>query len=630
MIATLHPLRASWRTLLCLSCGAALHLPIGSWARATDVPLSPSALAISPDGRILYVACSTANEILALDPEGLQSPRQIPLPGPPSGMVLSRDGRQLYVTCAAPESAFCLIETHSLKIKAKLPCGHTAMAPVLSPDQGTAYVCERFNNSVVAFDLTRRRILTRIPVEREPVAAALTPDGGLLFVANHLHAGRSDIGVVAANVSVIDTASRKEIKRIPLCNGSTLLRGICVSPDGRYVAVSHTLARFHLPTTHVTHGWMNNNVLSLIDVTAFKVLNTVLLDDLELGAANPWAAAWTPDGKWILITHAGTHELSRINAPALLSKLHALPVTPPQPAASGYGAAAASVSDVPNDLTFLLGLRARVPLPGNGPRALALHGDRLWIANYFSDSICSMQMDGSPPNPRSLELRSQPPELCLARKGEMFFNDGTLCYQHWQSCASCHSSDARVDGMTWDLLNDGIGNPKNVKSLLLAFETGPAMAMGVRADAGAAIRAGIRHILFAALPDEYPAAIGEYLKSLKPIPSPFLVKGRLSPAAMRGKKLFFDPQIGCSDCHKPPCFTDGKAHAVGTGKFDSRTDRFQTPTLIEVWRTAPYLHDGSAATVRDVLTQNPQDRRGNTSHLTPEQLDDLAAYLLSL
>ena len=213
----------------------------------------------------------------------------------------------------------------------------------------------------------------------------------------------------------------------------------------------------------------------------------------------------------------------------------------------------------------------------------------------------------------------------------MLFNDGTLCFQGWQSCASCHSSDARVDGMDWDLLNDGIGNPKNVKSLLLSFQTPPVMSLGVRADAAAAIRAGIRYILFAAPPEDVAASIDEYIRNLKPIPSPHLVHGKLSSAAQRGKKLFFDPNVGCAHCHQPPLYTDLKPHAVGTGKFHQQTDVFYTPTLIELWRTAPYLHDGSAASVAEAITtHNVQDRRGKTSHLNPEQVGDLVCFLLSL
>ena len=56
-----------------------------------------------------------------------------------------------------------------------------------------------------------------------------------------------------------------------------------------------------------------------------------------------------------------------------------------------------------------------------------------------------------------------------------------------------------------------------------------------------------------------------------------------------------------------------------------------TPTLIEVWRTAPYLHDGRAADLRSLLIEhNAQDAHGRTSALSEAELQDLLAYLLSL
>jgi cytochrome c peroxidase len=187
-----------------------------------------------------------------------------------------------------------------------------------------------------------------------------------------------------------------------------------------------------------------------------------------------------------------------------------------------------------------------------------------------------------------------------------------------------------VDGLNWDLPNDGTGNPKNTKSLLLAHKTPPSMWLGVRTNAEAAVRAGIRHILFTEQPEEVPAAIDEYLKSLKPVPSPYLVDGKLSEAAERGQKVFL--QADCATCHPPGLFTDLEKYDVGTrARFDQPIDKFYTPTLIEVWRTAPYLHDGSAATMRDVLTtHNPHDQHGETSNLSNQEIDDLCAYILSL
>jgi hypothetical protein len=73
-------------------------------------------------------------------------------------------------------------------------------------------------------------------------------------------------------------------------------------------------------------------------------------------------------------------------------------------------------------------------------------------------------------------------------------------------------------------------------------------------------------------------------------------------------------------------------HNVGTVTRYDTTPFFRTPSLIEAWRTAPYLHMGSAATIRDVLTDcNPGDgRHGEVADLSSRQIDDLCAYVLSL
>lgn len=62
-----------------------------------------------------------------------------------------------------------------------------------------------------------------------------------------------------------------------------------------------------------------------------------------------------------------------------------------------------------------------------------------------------------------------------------------------------------------------------------------------------------------------------------------------------------------------------------------RVDLFRVPSLFGPWRTPPYLHDGSAETIRDVLTRrNPNDQHGRTSDLSADDIDALCAYVLSL
>lgn len=182
----------------------------------------------------------------------------------------------------------------------------------------------------------------------------------------------------------------------------------------------------------------------------------------------------------------------------------------------------------------------------------------------------------------------------------------------------------------------------------------------------------------------------------------------LDAAAERGRELFNDPVVGCAGCHRGPSpgneqFTDKGLenpyfdpsqdadarnnpflrHDVGTANLFDETDpqvvavaddvfhnrpnlldpddvimpasraplrAYLTPTLVDVWLTRPYLHDGSALTLRDVVRscntaeedccnprledctgrnagRNLDDRHGVTSHLSPAQLDDLVAYL---
>ena len=134
----------------------------------------------------------------------------------------------------------------------------------------------------------------------------------------------------------------------------------------------------------------------------------------------------------------------------------------------------------------------------------------------------------------------------------------------------------------------------------------------------------------------------------------------LSPAAARGRDLFFG-RARCSACHLGPNFTDGRFHDLGVGwrppppgrpleegyadagRFEATgrpADRglFKTPTLRDVSRHAPYMHDGSQATLGEVVAF--YQRRGEASpHLDPEmartdfrpgEIDDLVAFLLAL
>jgi YVTN family beta-propeller protein len=576
-------------------------------------------LEMSHDAKILFVASADSKTITWLELPGGSMVRRIAVPSEPSGMSLSGDGTKLFVACAAPRSVVQILDVESGKLQAEIAAGHTAMAPVLSSDGNRLYVCNRFDNDVSVIDVPSGRELARVAVEREPVSAALTPDDALLFVANHLPAAATDEpfrGNVSPVVTVIDTRTR-ETTAVALRHGAHSLRDICVSPDGRHALVTHLLANFEMVPFRVDTGWINVNVVSIIDIQNRSVVSSIGLDDYYRGAGNPHDVVFSEDGQWVCVTVAGTHELCVIESSDFFGEFVHRNMQPMM----GVWPIYPSLGD---------SLWQRISLPGRGPAGMAVADSRVYVAQYFSDSVAVVNL--SPQGgrfARTIPLGPEP-ELTVERKGEMLFHDATLCYQNWQSCASCHP-DGRVDALNWDLENDGQGNPKNTKSMLVAHATPPAMARGVRASAEVAVRAGFTHILFSPREEEESAAIDAYLKSLSPVPSPHLVGGQLSPAATRGKELFFSRQIGCHRCHPPPLFTDKKMHLMKDIDGDRRTQPLDTPTLLEVWRTAPYPHHGRYTTIKALLAEG---RHGlwHLPHDQPsdDQLNDLAEYVLSL
>jgi cytochrome c peroxidase len=137
-------------------------------------------------------------------------------------------------------------------------------------------------------------------------------------------------------------------------------------------------------------------------------------------------------------------------------------------------------------------------------------------------------------------------------------------------------------------------------------------------------------------------------------------KKALSPSAARGLKVFMDASKGnCAACHtidkKYALFTDGKFHNIGVGvdlngnfgdrgrsvvsKNEADTGAFKTPTLRNIAQTAPYMHDGSLKTLKEVIdhyigggNSNPHlDKQIKVlDFLTGQERADLEEFLISL
>ena len=135
-------------------------------------------------------------------------------------------------------------------------------------------------------------------------------------------------------------------------------------------------------------------------------------------------------------------------------------------------------------------------------------------------------------------------------------------------------------------------------------------------------------------------ALATYIDSLTSAPaSPHRnADGTFTPDAVAGREIF--THLDCQKCHSPPRFTDseiGLLHDVGTltSRSGNRSglplEGIDTPGLAGVWATPPYFHDGSAATLADILVGSDTNHvQSGLSDLTQRQVQQLIAFLEQL
>ena len=572
--------------------------PVSSRTSVERGPAGPVDMIYSSRTNRLYIAAAKGKrvDVLHWGNSDLEAP--IYLPESPNRLLLGMDQEHLWISIGVKTGKLLCYDLVTRDLIAEVEVGHSPGAMVETGD--FIVVCNRFPGHLTLVNKRGNRIEGTIGVGREPVALVHLASRNQVIVAHHLPEMAATDPLVAASLSVVGLSARKVIHKIVLPNGSTDIRDLHLDGEGKHLFVSHLLARYNLPTTQLERGWMNTNALSILRTDHMEDCTTLLLDDIDHGAANPWALGSSREGDKLFVTHAGTHEVSIIHWDSLQQALNTR-----YPDEQRYS--------LKENLGFIYPYRERVPLSGNGPRALCVLEDYLVIANYFTDNLNIINLKDRTLS--SLELGT--PDNSEEYTGERVFHDASYCFQSWQSCASCHP-DARVDGLNWDLLNDGIGNPKNTKSMLFSHATPPVMSLGVRPDAEAAVRAGFQYIQFSAIPDSMARKVDSYLRSLQPVSSPFRTKQSRWKA---GKRLFHD--LNCTGCHPEGYYTDLQAYSFDADPMP----RWDTPGLGELWRTAPYWHDGRYYTLEELFRV---EKHGLPVPLDSTEMETLEAYLLSL
>lgn len=285
--------------------------------------------------------------------------------------------------------------------------------------------------------------------------------------------------------------------------------------------------------------------------------------------------------------------------------------------------------------------------------------------------------------PESVPFPSDNPySKAKADLGRMLFFDPIVSGSGTRSCASCHNP-----GLSW---GDGLGRAVGEKVLALrsptllnvawmpvlgwdgkfhdleavAFApiTGPANMNRKESDLIAALSAiqGYRRAFAEAFPDgainrrNIELALATFERTIVSGVAPFdrWVEGAgdaIDESAKRGFSVFTG-KAGCAECHSGWNFTDGSFYDIGTGQesdigrarlfpnSEKLRHAFKVPTLRDVERRAPYMHDGSEPTLEaviDLYDRGGVDRPSRSElikrlDLTAEEKADLVAFLRTL
>ncbi len=248
---------------------------------------------------------------------------------------------------------------------------------------------------------------------------------------------------------------------------------------------------------------------------------------------------------------------------------------------------------------------------GAGTEAIAIDEARAeaWAWSTFDHTLDRLALDTPEDDaPRRIVLSAAPETLAM--RGRRLFHTPTAF--DGRSCASCHI-DGRDDGLVWQSPSGLVQTP------VLAGRLGDTAPFGWHGD-GEDLRAHIRHTfrrMRAPKPDD--ATIDALIAWITTMPSHHSTPV-LGEAARRGREVFVSDAAGCDRCHDDGRGTDAARHEILRGR------PIDTPSLRFVADTAPYMHDGRYATLRETLVHT-DPTMGATGHLREREIADLIAYL---
>ncbi|HKY35071.1 MAG TPA: hypothetical protein VJN18_03960 [Polyangiaceae bacterium] len=627
------------------SVGSEAHPEVMHTVRAPLTERRPTGstdLIYDPTTKLVYSANYDNDSVSVVDATGLAKVAEVKVARGPISLALAPGGKLWVLHRDAHSIAIVDTASNTVEQELMLPYASQPMGLAFSPSGDAAYVSLMALGKLLKLDPSSGAVLGEAEVGASARGVSVSHDGSQIYVTRFISQGSyGEVVRLSAGLQVDTRFQLLEDKMTVDTDQQgrglpNYLFSVELSPDGQLAWVPCKKDNIFRGLLRDGQPLIDDNIvrpmIALLDVVGGAEPRLIDLDDRNL----PNQVVFTPLGDYAFVSLAGSASVEMRDA---------------------------------YDGSFVTELKRA----GFAPRGLVLTEDyKLFVHASLSRKLVVYNVADlvslvDPITKRLAEIPTVEVEKLapdVLRGKQLFFNsaDIRMTDPGYLSCASCHF-DGAEDGRVWDFASTGEGLRNsisllgrrgigqgnvnwsgsfdelqdvddNIRNLFggTGFLTAEQLAMGTVGTPLGDKKAGMMN--------KELDQLAAFLTSLDTYhASPYRnLDGTLTPDGVAGRAIF--KRLGCGFCHTGPDATDssrGKLHDVGTLR-DTSGKRggeplfgIDTPTLNGVWETPPYLHDGSAPTLRDVLTTaNPDDRHAFTSALTEQELDQLVSYVQQL
>jgi YVTN family beta-propeller protein len=590
---------------------------------------SPFNMAISGDGKRLYIVAEEGNKMLVVDTEKRKVVHKIKVGLHPHSVILSRDNTTAWVSNQWSDNV-SVIDLAQMEVTDNLKTGNGPAGLALSSDEQFLYVVNSYSSDLSVIDLVTKIERKRLTLGNNPTGIQASPDGSSLYITSRRALLAPYGEELICELTVADDRKQRIGERKAI-RSAYLMENVAFTPVGDLALVPLIRPKNYVPSIQVERGFMMTHGIGIIEQIPGGRIIQLLLDEPNAYYADPFDIVITSDGKRAFVSHAGVNCISVIDLDSIRSLI------------------ATSTSEMLGYYSNHLGISNRYVLKriptGANPKGLTLSPDGRWlyVAEHLEDRIGIIDA-GTLETVGSVDLGG-PDRITVARRGRRLLNNAGHTFQNQYTCFTCHP-DAHEDGLVYNMASKDMGrNLTNTQSLRDIGDTPPFKWNGKNQTIYKQDGMRFSTVLTRTEPfshKDLDALVAYIVTGIKYPPNMLYNPASiLTGEQLRGKALFerthdnsgneIPPENRCITCHTPPYYTNLKMADVGTLLASDDSILFDTPHLNNIYASPPYLHHGRALSLEEIWTKyGLKNKHGAVNDMTKIQLNELVSYLKSL